>query len=67
MTLAGRRCINQGFQRGNKPRITEKLTKSWAGKTLKPTPKRQEDAKSDKALITELILLFEKHWEEDQF
>lgn len=49
----------------NKTKISEKLTKSQVGGTLELMLKKQNESKSAKA-ITELILLLEKNWEEDQ-
>lgn len=50
----------------NKLQKTKKLTKSQVDKTLKATLKKQEKAKSTKVLITKLISLVEKDWEENQ-
>lgn len=62
----GRDILTRVSEEENEPRTSEKLTKSQANKTFKPIPKRQNEVESTKALITKLISLFEKNWEEDQ-
>ncbi len=58
---AGRNTTARTSEEENEPKA-----KSRAGRTLKPTPKRQEEAESTRALITELTLLLGKDWENDQ-
>lgn len=64
-TRASRDILTRASQEKNEPKVSEKLTKSQVGRRRKPTPKRQNEIKSTKTLIMELILLLKNVWEED--
>lgn len=59
-TWVGKDVLTRTNKEENEPRISEKLTKSQAGRTLKLMPKKQNEVESTKMLITEHISLFEK-------